>query len=100
MKTIEEVKSAVRNVPDFPQKGIQFKDITPILQNPELFSSTIDYMVGLKKFLKEPTVDVIAGIDARGFIFGAAIANKLGVSFVPIRKKGKLPWDTLSLIHI
>ena len=94
MKTIEEVKSAVRNVPDFPQKGIQFKDITPILQNPELFSSTIDYMVGLKKFLKEPTVDVIAGIDARGFIFGAAIANKLGVSFVPIRKKGKLPWDT------
>ena len=89
--TLEELEAAIRNVPDFPQEGIQFKDITPVLGNPRLLDGSISHMLGEHT---ADTVDVVAGIDARGFIFGAAMARELGVGFVPIRKKGKLPWQT------
>jgi len=90
--TIEELAAAVRNVPDFPKPGIQFKDITPVLADGRLFTAAIDHLtVGLKP----GTVDAIVGIDARGFIFAAAAAHKLGCGFIPVRKKGKLPYKTL-----
>lgn len=84
----DRVRAAIRDVPDFPKPGILFKDITPILSDAVLFNDVIDYMAGQ---LRDHRVDVIAGIESRGFIFGAPIANRLGVGFVPIRKPGKLP---------
>lgn len=86
------IASAIRNVPDFPKPGIQFKDITPVLGDAKLFASCIDLLVA---DFKPGSVDMVVGIDARGFIFAAAAALKLGCGFVPVRKKGKLPWNTL-----
>ena len=89
--TPAEIEMAIRNVPDFPKAGIQFKDITPVLADPRLFSGAIDLLT--EKF--EPgAVDAVVGIDARGFIFAAAAAVKLRAGFVPVRKKGKLPYQT------
>jgi adenine phosphoribosyltransferase len=91
MSNADKLKAAIRDVPDFPKPGIIFKDITPILGNPELFKLAVDTLAdrqagkGIRK---------VAAIDARGFIFGAAIAYRLGVGMVPIRKKGKLPFTT------
>ena len=87
-----EIGAAIRNVPDFPKPGIQFKDITPVLLNPKLFAASIDLLVD---GLEGEAIDAVAAIDARGFIFGAAAALRLKCGFVPIRKKGKLPWKTL-----
>ena len=89
--TPEEIKQAIRNVPDFPKPGIQFKDITPVLADPRLFAGTIDL---LTDGFKPGSVDAVVGIDARGFIFAAAAAVKLRAGFVPVRKKGKLPYKT------
>jgi len=89
--TPKEVEQAIRNVPDFPKPGIQFKDITPVLADPRLFAGTIDL---LTDGFKPGSVDAVVGIDARGFIFAAAVAMKLRVGFVPVRKKGKLPYKT------
>ena len=89
--TVADIAKAIRNVPDFPQPGIQFKDITPVLADPRLFAATIDHLTGA---LKPGSVDAVVGIDARGFIFSAAAAYKLGCGFVPVRKKGKLPFKT------
>ena len=89
--TVADIAKAIRNVPDFPQPGIQFKDITPVLADPRLFAATIDHLTGA---LKPGSVDAVVGIDARGFIFAAAAAYKLGCGFVPVRKKGKLPFKT------
>ena len=86
-----ELQRAVRNIPDFPRPGIQFKDITPVLADPRLFSGCVDLLT--EKF-KPGAVDTVVGIDARGFIFAAAAALKLGAGFVPVRKKGKLPYQT------
>lgn len=86
------IAAAIRNVPDFPKPGIQFKDITPVLADAKLFASCIDLLVA---DFKPGSVDTVVGIDARGFIFAAAAALKLGCGFVPVRKKGKLPWNTL-----
>lgn len=86
-----EIERAIRNIPDFPKAGIQFKDITPMLADARLFAGSIDLM--LQDF-KPGMVDAVVGIDARGFIFAAAAAIKLGAGFVPIRKKGKLPYQT------
>jgi adenine phosphoribosyltransferase len=86
-----EIKAAIRNVPDFPKPGIQFKDITPVLADPRLFAGAIDLLT--EKF-KPGSVDMVVGIDARGFIFAAAAAVKLHAGFVPVRKKGKLPYQT------
>ena len=89
--TADEIESAIRNIPDFPKTGIQFKDITPVLADARLFSGSIDL---LTEGLKPGIVDAVVGIDARGFIFAAAAAIKLEAGFVPIRKKGKLPYQT------
>lgn len=78
----------VRNVPDFPKPGIQFKDITTLLSNPEALRYTIDALA--ERFAGDQ-VDLIAGIESRGFIFGTPLATKLGVGFIPVRKPGKLP---------
>lgn len=92
----EKVRKAIRDIPDFPKKGIIFKDITPLLQNGKLFRELIDL---LEERYKGSGVDVIIGMEARGFIFGAALACKLGCSFVPVRKKGKLPYETINVTY-
>ncbi len=90
--TPSEIERAIRNIPDFPKAGIQFKDITPLLANARLFSGSVDL---LADGFKPGMVDAVVGIDARGFIFAAAAAVKLQAGFVPIRKKGKLPYQCL-----
>ena len=90
--TAPEIEQAIRNVPDFPKLGIQFKDITPVLADARLFAGSIDLLT--EKF-QPGSVDAIVGIDARGFIFAAAAATKLHAGFVPVRKKGKLPYQTI-----
>jgi len=89
--TVERLRAAVRDVPDFPKKGIMFKDITPLLGDPSLFRASIDLFL---ERCRGRQVDKIVGIDARGFVFGSAVAYELGVGFVPIRKRGKLPYRT------
>jgi adenine phosphoribosyltransferase len=89
--TPAELGRVIRNVPDFPKAGIQFKDITPVLADARLFSGSIDL---LTDGLKPGEVDAVVGIDARGFIFASAAAVKLQAGFVPVRKKGKLPYLT------
>ncbi|HEX4645678.1 MAG TPA: adenine phosphoribosyltransferase, partial [Verrucomicrobiae bacterium] len=89
--TPSDIEHAIRNIPDFPKPGIQFKDITPVLADARLFSGSIDL---LTDGFKPGMVDAIVGIDARGFIFAAAAALKLRAGFVPVRKKGKLPYQT------
>jgi adenine phosphoribosyltransferase len=89
--TVEQLANAIRNVPDFPQPGIQFKDITPVLSDPRLFAGSIDL---LTSHFQPGSVDAVVGIDARGFIFAAAAAYKLKCGFVPVRKKGKLPFKS------
>src|SRR5712691_6615246 len=86
-----DIERAIRNVPDFPKLGIQFKDITPVLADPRLLAGCVDL---LTDNFKPGQVDAVVGIDARGFIFAAAAAVKLHAGFVPIRKKGKLPYQT------
>ena len=89
--TVGDLEAAIRNVPDFPQPGIQFKDITPVLGDARLFAGAIDLMASRHA---DAGIDACVGIDARGFIFAAAAAKQLGAGFVPVRKKGKLPWKT------
>ena len=85
---------AVRDVPDFPQPGIIFKDITPVLADAKLLQLAVD---GMAEVFKGQQIDKIVGIDARGFIFGAMLAQRLHTGFVPARKKGKLPWKTIGV---
>lgn len=87
----DALRAAVRDVVDFPKPGIVFKDITPILANGPLFQQSISLLCETAGSVK---IDKVVGIDARGFIFAAAVADRLGAGFVPIRKKGKLPWKT------
>jgi adenine phosphoribosyltransferase len=89
---LEQLKSIIRDIPDFPKPGVIFKDITPILSDGQLFRWVIDHL-GNEAQEKNPSK--IVGIDARGFLFGAAVAYKLGLGCVPIRKKGKLPYKTI-----
>ena len=89
--TPSDLEGAIRNIPDFPKPGIQFKDITPVLADARLFSSSIDLLID---GFRPGSVDAVVGIDARGFIFAAAAAVKLEAGFVPVRKKGKLPYQT------
>jgi adenine phosphoribosyltransferase len=89
MSALDRLRAAIRDVPDFPKPGILFKDITPILADGALFRSAIDLFCEATHPLG---VTKVVGIDARGFVFGAAIAYHLGIGFVPIRKKGKLPY--------
>jgi len=90
--TAAEIERAIRNVPDFPKAGIQFKDITPVLADGRLFTGAIDL---LTERFQPGMVDAVVGIDARGFIFAAAAAAKLKTGFIPVRKKGKLPHQTI-----
>ena len=89
--TAAEIERAIRNIPDFPKPGIQFKDLTPLLADARLFSGSVDLLTA---GFQPGTVDAVVGIDARGFIFAAAAAVRLQAGFVPIRKKGKLPHQT------
>jgi len=91
--TPEELKQYVRDVPDYPQKGIIFRDITPLLGEKKVFREVIELMS--KAWAADPP-DLVAAIEARGFIPGAAMAVRLGAGFVPIRKTGKLPWTTIN----
>jgi adenine phosphoribosyltransferase len=88
---LDSIRSTIRDVHDFPKPGIIFKDITPVLANPALLAQTVDGMIEATGITQ---VDKVVGIDARGFIFGALIAERLGAGFIPVRKKGKLPWQT------
>ena len=87
------IQSYIRDVPDFPKKGILFKDITPLLQSAEGLKQTI---TGMAKAVDPRSFDLIVGIESRGFVFGTALALQLGKGFIPIRKPGKLPWKTAS----
>ncbi len=92
MAKIEDIKKAIRDVPDFPKKGIIFKDITTILQDKDLFAGAIEIFTDR---YRDKGIDKIVGIEARGFIFASAVAYTLGIGFVPVRKKGKLPYKTI-----
>ncbi len=89
----QTVRDLIRTIPDFPKPGIQFKDITPVLQSPEGFSKMIEWFA--LTLASAEKVDIIAGAESRGFIIGAALASKMGLGFIPIRKQGKLPFETL-----
>lgn len=86
------LRAAIRTIPDFPKPGIQFKDITTVLIDPELFSATLD---ALTAWAEEKRAEKVVGVDARGFLFAAPVADRLGLGLVPVRKLGKLPYETL-----
>jgi adenine phosphoribosyltransferase len=90
---MSNLKNAIRSIPGFPKEGIIFRDITTLMQNPEAFKEAND---AFYERYKNQNIDKIVGIDARGFVFGAVLAYKLGIGFIPVRKKGKLPFKTIS----
>ena len=90
---VDQIRNAIRDVPDFPKPGILFKDITPVLADPALFAACVNL---LAERLRDRRIDKVAAIDARGFLFGGALARELDCGVVPIRKEGKLPWKTVS----
>ena len=91
-----DLRDRVRDVPDFPKPGIVFKDLMPLVADPVYFKATIDELTDLARPLRP---DVILGAEARGFIFGGALAYQLGCGFVPARKPGKLPWETVAATY-
>ncbi|MGD9677267.1 MAG: adenine phosphoribosyltransferase [Vulcanibacillus sp.] len=91
-----DYKSLIRVIPDFPQKGISFKDITTLLKDGEAYKSSINQIAD---FAKDKKIDLVVGPEARGFVVGAPISYALGVGFIPIRKKGKLPYDTIEVAY-
>ncbi len=91
-----DLKDRIRDIPDFPKEGIIFKDITTLLKDGDAFKKSVNLLAG--KF-KKSKIDYVVGVEARGFIFGAALAYKLGAGFVPVRKKGKLPAKTKSITY-
>ena len=95
-ENLKQIDAAIRDVHDFPKPGIVFKDITPVLGYGDLFRLTTD---SFAETLKGGEVSKVIGIDARGFIFGAALADRIGAGFVPVRKKGKLPWETTGVAY-
>ena len=90
------LKENIRDIPDFPKPGIIFKDITPLLHNHEAFSATIASLV---ERYGDKGIDIVVGIESRGFLFGAPLAHQIGASFVPLRKKGKLPYETVDMTY-
>lgn len=92
MTVSDAVRDAIRDIPDFPKPGIIFKDITPIMMNPELSNRILDH---LASFYETKEIDAVAGIESRGFLMGYPLAMRLGVPFILIRKKGKLPYETI-----
>ena len=93
---LDQLRNSVRDVPDFPKKGIMFKDITTLLQDPVLFKKVMDIFIDR---YKDKSIDVVVCIDARGFIFGGPLAYNLGAGLIPVRKKGKLPHKTLTVTY-
>src|SRR5208283_2223778 len=93
---VSDLKKHIRDIPDFPKKGIIFKDISTLLKNAKAFGKSIDT---LAKAYKKSRIKYVVGVEARGFIFGAALAYKLGAGFIPVRKKGKLPYKTKSVTY-
>ena len=91
-----ELQSLIREIPDFPKKGVLFKDITPLLQDASAFRQAVDALVAL---IQDKTFDRIVCIEARGFVFGGALADRLGIGVVPVRKKGKLPYRSRSVSY-
>jgi adenine phosphoribosyltransferase len=89
---MQDLRSLVRSIPDYPKKGIVFRDITTLLGDARGFRAAIEALAGP---YQKKGIDAVAGIEARGFILGGAVADRLGTGFVPIRKKGKLPWKTI-----
>lgn len=87
-----KLKETIRSLPDFPIKGVIFRDLTTLMQNPDAYRESCDT---LYERYKDMAIDKIVGIDARGFVFGAVLAYKLGIGFIPVRKKGKLPYKTI-----
>lgn len=96
MNIEDQIKKTVRNVPDFPKPGINFKDISPILEDPKLSQEIVD---DLAAQLKGQSIDAIVGVESRGFIYGMPLALALKIPFVLIRKKGKLPYDTIEYTY-
>ncbi|MDG2201412.1 MAG: adenine phosphoribosyltransferase [Phycisphaerales bacterium] len=92
-RKISDLKGMIRDIPDFPSEGIMFRDITPLLANPDGLSMAVDLMV---KPYRGQEIDVVIGAESRGFIFGTAIAHALNTGFVPVRKPGKLPGETVT----
>ncbi|MBL8780667.1 MAG: adenine phosphoribosyltransferase [Alphaproteobacteria bacterium] len=88
-----DIKSVIRTIPDYPKPGIMFRDVTTLLGNARAFRTTVDLLVQPYAGLR---IDKVAGIEARGFIIAGAVAHQLSVGFVPVRKKGKLPWKTIA----
>lgn len=93
MEIVDSLNKTIRDILDFPVKGIVFKDITPLLADINLYNAVIDKMA---EQYKDKKINKVVGLESRGFIFGISLAQKLGVSFVPIRKQGKLPYKTIS----
>lgn len=89
----QRIKSVIRDIPDFPKIGIIFKDITPIMMNPDLSNEILEFMI---EHYKTHDIDAVAGIESRGFLFGYPLAMRLGLPFILIRKKGKLPYKKIS----
>ncbi len=94
--TVEDLKKHIRDIPDFPKKGIIFKDISTLLKHKAAFKKTID---ALAAKYKGERIEYVVGVEARGFIFGSALAYKLNAGFIPVRKKGKLPYKTKSVTY-
>lgn len=94
--TLERLRNLIRDVPDFPQSGVLFKDITPLLADEDAFSSVIDLIV---VHYGRGNIDKVVGIEARGFILASPVAYHFGAGFVPVRKQGKLPWETERLAY-
>ena len=88
-----DIKSVIRTIPDYPKPGIMFRDVTTLLGNARAFRTTVDQLVQPYAGMQ---IDKVAGIEARGFILAGAVAHQLSVGFVPVRKKGKLPWKTIA----
>ncbi len=93
---LQELAGLIRSIPDFPKKGIDFKDITTLLQNSDAFRQVVDHLT--QRYADKP-VDAVVAAEARGFIFGGALAYRLGAAFVPVRKKGKLPYATYEVTY-
>lgn len=96
MSTKVNLEKTVRNIPDFPKPGILFRDITTLIQDKKAFKESVNRLAAKYKGKK---IDKVVAVEARGFIFGAAVAYKLGAGFVPVRKRGKLPWKTTSVTY-
>jgi adenine phosphoribosyltransferase len=89
MMTVEQLQAMLRDIPDFPTPGVLFRDVTPLLANPDALQATMAHLVELAKSF---TATHILGIESRGFLFGVPVADRLGIGFIPARKPGKLPW--------